>query len=483
MIYTDPLFFILLGFTFFLCLLRPQWRLAILTVSSIIFYAWISFVDVFVFLFFIFIVFLFSRALTWKPQRRNFITFLAIVFTLLHLIIWKYGSWTNTLVPLGISFYSLQTIAYLIDLNKKEVTQISLNQFLFFKTFFAQLVMGPIVRAKPMLRQMSHSRFLSYSNWVHGFTWFALGFFQKVFIADQVAPYVNQIFLSPTRYSLATLIAGGVGFIVQVNCDFAGYSHMAVGIGLIFGFRLPFNFYSPVYSRSPIEVWSRWHVTLTDFMRDYVFRPLVYYSQKKLQILPISYRGLVAGVVTFSILLCVFLLTGLWHEASLKFIVWGLYGACLFALTHIFIFSSFTRRLKRLLPGFLFVILSISITFVTSWISMVLFRSVDLKHFWIYLSSLNNNAEMQKLSQATEVIYSLLVAELVISFVIYFDLIKRERPILNYISKKLRDHVQLNRLKRVKLSILVILGIALMITAIKLSTQSSADSTFIYFQF
>lgn len=483
MIYTDPLFFILLSLTFFFCLLKPKWRLTILTISSLIFYSWISFVDLFIFIFFIFLIFFFSRALAWKSKYRNAITGCAIGFTLLHLIIWKYGSWTNSFVPLGISFYSLQTIAYLIDLNKKEVAQFSINQFFFFKTFFAQLVMGPIVRAKPMLREMSHSRFLSYSNWIYGFIWFALGFFQKVFIADQVAPYVNQIFLSPTRYSLETLLAGGVGFIVQVNCDFAGYSHMAVGIGLIFGFRLPFNFYSPVYSRSPIEIWSRWHVTLTDFMRDYIFRPLVHYAQEKLQILSISNKGFATGFVSVFILLIVFLLTGLWHEASIKFIVWGLYGASLFAITHALIFSSFTRRLKRSLPGFFFIALSISLTFVTSWVSMVLFRSVDLKHFWIYITSLSNSGEMQTLPQASMVIYGLLIVELIISFVIYFDLIKRERPILNFINHQLRSHVQLKYLKKIKLSILAFLGFALLVAAIVLSVESSTENTFIYFQF
>lgn len=467
--YTEPSFLVILFFCFTSCLLFPKLRVSFLIIYSFIFYSWLNLTDAIIFLFYIGIIY---SLVHWSLKfNRNIYLYLGIIFSVFHLLIWKYNEFIGFHVPLGISFYTLQSIGYLIDLKNKQTQVFSFKDFLFFKSFFPQLLAGPIVRSKSIQEQLKKSKFFSITNWSRGIAWFSIGFFQKIFIADQVALYVNQIFLSPSRFSFETLVAGGLGFILQINCDFSGYSHMAVGLGLLFGFKLPFNFLSPVFSQSPIEVWSRWHVTLTSFMRDYIFNPFIakYGSMK---------------IATYFGLLTIFILTGMWHDISLKFFVWGIYCAILFVVSQRFIFSRFNHFLKKIFPKFIRIPLSICITLLTSFISMILFRSVDLNHFYVYMKSLTNLDVNTTIPSAFEYIFGLFIFELIISLIVYYDLLTKKRVLLQLFDNKITHLVGLKRKKKVVNSILILVSLVLILSTLFFSRHSTVNNnSFIYFQF
>ena len=227
------------------------------------------------------------------------------------------------ILPIGISFYTFHSIGYMTDLYRGVIKpSLSLREYAIFITFFPQLVAGPILRAKhflPQLREKMESsknslrlRQIVYSktNLKLGITIMAFGFFKKMFFADNVKIMVDQIFENPIGLDSFTIILGTIGFGIQIYCDFSGYSDIAIGAALILGFNIPLNFNKPYFATSPSDFWRRWHISLSSWLRDYLYIPLG--GNKK---------SLPKTVVN---LMVVMILGGLWHGASLNFIVWGL---------------------------------------------------------------------------------------------------------------------------------------------------------------
>lgn len=227
----------------------------------------------------------------------------------------------NLALPIGISFYTFQTISYTVDIYRGNLKPSkSFKEFALFVTFFPQLVAGPIVRAVDFLPQLREKIQDGGSNLkqiiIHnpnlklGITIMAFGFVKKMFFADNIAPLVNQIFSNPIGLDSFTIILGAIGFGIQIYGDFSGYSDIAIGAALILGFKLPINFNKPYFATSPADFWRRWHISLSTWLRDYLYIPLG--GSKK------------SHVRTYVNLVIVMFLGGLWHGASWNFVVWGM---------------------------------------------------------------------------------------------------------------------------------------------------------------
>jgi len=230
-------------------------------------------------------------------------------------------------LPLGISFITFQKIAYLVDVWRGRHAEDAFDRFAFFVLFFPQLIAGPIVLYREIEPQLARwpgrSGYLAASFQV-GLVYFAIGLFKKVVLADALAPFANDIFKyaslgGPLAWSDAWL--GALAYSLQLYFDFSAYSDMALGLGRMFGFRLPINFNSPYKARDIIDFWRRWHMTLTRFFRDYVYIPLGG-----------NRKGLPKQVL---FILIVFFLTGLWHGAGWTFVLWGSIHGVLVAANHL----------------------------------------------------------------------------------------------------------------------------------------------------
>lgn len=274
------------------------------------------------------------------------------------------------LLPLAISFFTFQQIAYLVDVYKGEAHENSFRNYALFVTFFPQLIAGPIVHHKEMLPQFLRTE--SYGNILQnlalGLSIFAVGLFKKVVIADGVAGYSDAVFNVANQGATITFFdawLGALAYTCQLYFDFSGYSDMAIGLARMFGIRLPLNFNSPYKSRNIIEFWRRWHMTLSRFLRDYLYIPLG------------GSRG--GKLFTYRNLFIVMFLGGLWHGAGWTFILWGSLHGVYLLVNHAW---QAWRKAKgvdlnsvRLLPR----VLSTLLTFVAVVVAWVYFRaeSVD----------------------------------------------------------------------------------------------------------
>ena len=229
----------------------------------------------------------------------------------------------NLALPIGISFYTFQSLSYIIDIWRGSLEPSkSLKEYAFFVAFFPPLVAGPILRASNFLPQLrekiqdSHSTqklkqfVISNTNLKFGITLMTLGFVKKMFFADNIAPLVNNIFLDPIGMESSSIFLGAIAFGIQIYCDFSGYSDIAIGAAAILGFKIPLNFNKPFFATSPSDFWSRWHISLSTWVRDYLYYPLVFKNRRS------------SGIVFISLLVSM-LLMGLWHGASWNFLIWG----------------------------------------------------------------------------------------------------------------------------------------------------------------
>jgi alginate O-acetyltransferase complex protein AlgI len=243
------------------------------------------------------------------------------------------------ILPLGISFFTFQQIAYLVNVWRGHEAPARLEVHAFIVLFFPHLIAGPIVLYENIVSQVKRRpRIAGYlaASFKVGLFIFALGLFKKVVIADSLASYVNEIFTFAAKPDydllLPDALIGATGYSLQLYFDFSGYSDMAIGLGRMFGFRLPMNFNSPYQSVSMIDFWRRWHMTLSSFFRNYVYIPLG--GNKK---------GLAAQMLFVMI---VFFLTGLWHGAGWTFIVWGLAHGVLVVINHLWANTALAQMLS-----------------------------------------------------------------------------------------------------------------------------------------
>lgn len=218
----------------------------------------------------------------------------------------------NIILPVGISFYTFQTLSYTLDVYKRKLSPTSdFIAFAAFVSFFPQLVAGPIERATHLLPQFQIKRKFNYLKSVDGMRQILWGLFKKVVIADNCATYANLVFDNHSKYSGSTLVVGALFFTFQIYADFSGYSDIAIGTSRLFGFNLKQNFAFPYFSRDFTEVWRRWHISLTTWFRDYLFIPLVKLHKGQI------WRKSIVNLILFTMI-------GLWHGANWTFIVWGL---------------------------------------------------------------------------------------------------------------------------------------------------------------
>jgi alginate O-acetyltransferase complex protein AlgI len=283
----------------------------------------------------------------------------------------------NIILPVGISFYTFQTLSYTIDVYKRKLKPTKdIIAFTAFVSFFPQLVAGPIERATNLLPQFYKKRVFDYDKAADGLRQILWGLFKKIVIADNSAQIANQIFNNSAEYSGSTLVLGAIFFTFQIYCDFSGYSDIAIGTSRLFGFNLKQNFAFPYFSRDIAEFWRRWHISLSTWFRDYLYIPLG------------GSRGGTLMKVRNTFI--IFIVSGFWHGANWTFVVWGVLNALYFlpllllkknrTNTNIVAEGKYLPTLKE--------VYQISVTFSLTVLAWVFFRAESIGHAWSYLSTI-----------------------------------------------------------------------------------------------
>lgn len=279
----------------------------------------------------------------------------------------------NIVLPVGISFYTFQTLSYTIDIynDKIEPTKNWIH-FATYVCFFPQLVAGPIERASRILPQLSKKRNFNLSQGKEGIRKIIVGFFKKVVIADSLAPMVEYSFSNYQDLSSFALFLGVLYFTFQIYCDFSGYSDIAIGISKLFGIDLMENFNYPYFAKNIGDFWKRWHISLTTWFRDYLYLPL----------------GGSRGSLLFSLknLSIIFLLSGFWHGANWTYIFWGL----IHVICYIPYFLTKKNPKNKLFSNLLIKnqVLASLTTFMFVMLSWIFFRSQTIQDAWQYLFNL-----------------------------------------------------------------------------------------------
>lgn len=372
----------------------------------------------------------------------KYYNFITVNFSALtSLLGWNYSVATfKWLLPLGISFHTFQALSYLIEIYRgKQKAERNVGIFALYIMFFPQLVAGPIERPGHMLPQFYEKHGFDEKGITGGLKTIVLGFFKKVVIADHMALFVNQVYGQPTTYVGLPLIVATIAFAIQIYCDFSGYTDIAIGSAKVLGFRLTNNFNYPYLSRSIIDFWRRWHITLSYWFRDYVYIPL-----GGSRVLPLRH---------FTNLLLTFLFSGLWHGASWTFVVWGgLHGVYIvFWRIGEDIASKLFRRkysfiIQRVLDG-----ISTTLTFALVCFAWIFFRAPSLREAayvathlftgfdsmigsFLQLNFLRVYMQLVQQMQGVEFFFSDLLIDLVAVYTLVFiELLERQKPKVYYL--------------------------------------------------
>lgn len=357
----------------------------------------------------------------------------------------------NIILPVGISFYTFQTLSYTIDVyNKKLNPTNNFVGFMAFVSFFPQLVAGPIERATNLLPQFSVKRSFKYQNAIDGLRQMLWGLFKKVVIADNCAKYANMIFNNHTEYNGSTLLLGAFFFAFQIYGDFSGYSDIAIGVSRLFGFNLKRNFAFPYFSRDIAEFWRRWHISLSTWFRDYLYIPLG------------GSRG--GTKMKLRNTFIIFIISGFWHGANWTFIVWGALNAIYFLpllLTNKNRVNTNLVAEGNFLPSFK-ELAQMLITFFITLIAWVFFRADNVTHAVDYLQNTFNGSLFNMVEIFPTTILSLLAFFIIIEWIGRSGEYAIER--IDWLNKPLRWSLYL---------LLVILMFA----------YTGEEQQFIYFQF
>ena len=351
---------------------RPVMGKLILLVSSYIFYGWWDWRFLILIAFSSGSDFLIGKYLyqAEKPVKRKLLLFLSLFQNIGLLFVFKYfnffidsfisitgdglsGDWStlNIILPVGISFYTFQTLSYTLDIyfRKLEPARSALT-FFTFVSFFPQLVAGPIERAANLIPQFEQKPTFSYEQATSGLKLMLWGFFKKMVIADQLAYIVNSVYGQPDEYSGAIILLATFAFGFQIYCDFSGYSDIAVGTARLFGIRLMINFDTPYFAASIRNFWQRWHISLSTWFRDYLYIPLG--------------GSKVSTALWIRNILVTFAVSGLWHGAHITFVLWGLaHGILYTAERYLSPLFQMPYRLKRNL-GWLFTFVAVNLLWI-----------------------------------------------------------------------------------------------------------------------
>jgi len=357
-------------------------RIKLLIIASFIFYGYwdIRFLPLLI----VSISLNWVTAYFYLKKNRNLLIYFGVILNLLLIGFFKYFNFFTTtisefthleikefsiILPLGISFFTFQQISYLIDLKRSQAKKYSFDEYLLYVSFFPQLIAGPIVRHNQIIHQFSISpiRPDMHENISRGIILFTLGLFKKVFLADEFAPLADAGFDAANGTdSISSAFAwfSVMSYTLQIYFDFSAYSDMAIGLGRLFGFKLPINFNNPYSSKNIQEFWRRWHITLSTFLRDYLYIPLGGSREGQA-------RYITAIFITMT-------LCGLWHGAGWSFVLWGIIHG-----TALFIFH-YWCMLNIRLPS----IFSWLLTFLFVICGWVLFRAEDISLAGTILNSM-----------------------------------------------------------------------------------------------
>jgi len=452
----------------------------LIVVSSYIFYGWWDwrFLGLIVFSTVVDYSIGYMLSITDSKTKRKFLLWFSLIINLGLLGFFKYYNFFldslydvmpflntsegfNTLeiiLPVGISFYTFQTLSYTIDVYKKNMQPTKdFIAFAAFVSFFPQLVAGPIERASNLLPQILKKRKFNYEQSTQGVRLILYGLLKKIVIADSLAPSVNEIFLNFSLYSPLVLILGVFFFTFQIYCDFSGYTDIARGLSKLLGIELMENFKFPYFSRSIGEFWRRWHISLSTWFRDYLYIPLGGSRGTKLK----NIRNI----------FIIFLVSGFWHGANWTFIIWGVIHALLFIPSFL---SKSNRKHIDELPKTKYILPSLSNfflilkTFLIVSLAWIFFRANSVGNAFDYIkhiiewdfdqnSIFYNPYDNQPLFKEYIYLLGFIVVEYLIA-----------SKVINLFSKDLRSRVFID---------------SLIIILIIINSPVTSSLSFIYFQF
>jgi alginate O-acetyltransferase complex protein AlgI len=323
-------------------------------------------------------------------------------------------------LPIGISFYTFQTIGYVLDVYRGKVqAERNLLTYALFVAFFPQLVAGPINRATQLLPQIKRDRVWRQPAFESGLQLAVWGLFKKIVIADNLAPFVNEVYARPDAYAGGALATAAVFFAFQIYCDFSGYTDTARGVSRMLGFGLIKNFDHPYISRTPVEFWRRWHISLSQWFQDYLYYPLAMHYLRKGG-WGSKYKAHIVAMA----------LIGFWHGANWTFIVFGLYWGILIAL-----YIYWTERRAGAGPGPTKALpltapvargASVALMFVLVCVGWVFFRAGSIGDAWYVLSHVLSNEGATTVARVDVVREWILWA--LIAGLLVIEWIQRNRP-------------------------------------------------------
>lgn len=372
--------FVVVGYLLLQTLKLNQFKSSWLLLSSISFYAFWQWKDLIPLIISATVNYIIYKIM-FEDQSKKLYLWLGITFNLLFLAWYKYpilflqtGEGT---IPLGISFYTFTQIAFLVDGYRQQFKGLSFSKYALFVGYFPHLVCGPILIFKDFYPQIIKKTQLKIDmeNVVYFLFFFSIGLFKKTFIANPLGLYVSSVFdLATESLDFRTILLATLCYSFQLYADFSGYTDMAVGLSRLFGITIPFNFNSPYRSPSIIEFWRRWHISLGNFLKNYIYIPL---GGNRTTLLRQSFNVII-----------VLVLGGIWHGSSLTFLMWGFYHGTLLALNHALkqVLPKFKlpfKNLKNYLTSF-----KVASTFVLVCLGWVIFRAHDVQQAFDLLKSI-----------------------------------------------------------------------------------------------
>lgn len=351
-----------------------SYKHGILLLASYIFYGWWDFRFCFLMLFLTATAWLCAKNIEENKSRKLF-TVIGVVVPLAVLGFFKYFNFfvssfaalfgidsagtLNIILPVGISFYTFQSMSYTIDVLRGKLKSQRFMDVALYISFFPQLVAGPIVKASDFLPQLAKNHKLKLCDLSRGGQIFIIGLFKKLVVADNLSGFVDDVFEKPLAFSSATIVLAVISYSIQIFCDFSGYSDMAIGVAKCFGYDFKPNFNLPYLSKNMTEFWKRWHISLSTWLQEYLYIPLGGNRKGKIR--------------TYINLLITMVLGGLWHGANYTFIIWGiLHGLALC------VHKLWLKRRKNNKPTSMGSVFSVLLTYFFVCICWVFFRAESL---------------------------------------------------------------------------------------------------------
>ena len=376
-------FFPLVTALYFIAPLRARWK--ILLSASIVFY--MAFVPVYIFILaaIVLIGYWLGLVIESDARRKGIYLTLGTMLSLAILFVFKYFNFFNEntqriaealrwnysmetlkwVLPIGISFYTFQNISYLIDVFRgRRQAEKHLGYYALYIMFYPQLVAGPIERAGNLLPQFRIEHKFEYRRVTNGLKLMAWGFFKKLVVADRSAMFVDAVYSDPQSFQGVSFMVATFFFAFQIYCDFSGYSDIAIGSAEVMGIRLMDNFNRPYSATSITEVWRRWHISLSSWIQDYLYTPLV------IRFRDWGQAGTVCAVVV------AFVLVGLWHGANWTFVIYGLMQGAIISLEYLSAPNrkKFLRKIPRIVSNFV----TVTLTFIVWCLTLIVFRAQNL---------------------------------------------------------------------------------------------------------